>query len=251
VASVLRFVLFAGLMVGLLLFVVVPIAAGPIVGGMVRQAGFPGQDVDVSVDLFGPALFSGRAQTVHLQADDVAVPHGNVGRLDLTLSGVSVSDHSFQSVSGTLHDVMVNGPDGVSISVRTVDLHGPATRAMARGKIDTADAERMVRDVAAGAGVDIDSVELRDGGLRIKSGGNTSDARLRVAGRALILDQDGKSTVLVAPATSEDWHLDGVSIGPDGIQVDLEVDAQALANQLTDLASPAPAEPHASPPPSR
>jgi hypothetical protein len=85
-------------------------------------------------------------------------------------------------------------------------------------------------------------VKLGNGQVTITSGNTTTQADLRVVGRALVLDQSGgTSTVLVAPAPSENWALQGVTVTPSGIQVDMTVDASALAAQLYGTASPAPA----------
>jgi hypothetical protein len=231
-ASFLRFVLFGAVAVALVVFVAVPLLAGPILSSMVRDAGFAGQDLHVGVNLVGTGILSGRAESVHVQARNINVPHGMVGDMDLTLHDVSAMDRSFSAVSGTLHDVHVSGPNGIPVVVNTVDLSGPATTAQARGTISGPDAERLVSAAAAASGTKVDSVRLSQGGLTVSSGGRTTQARLRVAGRALILDHEGASTVLVAPAPSEDWHLEGVSITPTSIQVDLEVDVRALAANL-------------------
>jgi hypothetical protein len=231
-ASLLRFILFAAVAVALILVVAVPLLIGPVVGSMVRDAGFPGQDLHVDVNLIGGGLFSGRAESVHVQAKNVNVPHGQVGDVDLTLKDVSAMDHTFSAVSGTLHNVQVSGPNGIPVVVGTVDLNGPATTTQARGTISGADAERLVSAAATAAGSAVDSVKLGQGGLSITSGGKTTQGKLRVAGRALILDRDGTSTVLIAPAPSEHWHLEGVTVTPGSIQVDLEVDTRALAKDL-------------------
>lgn len=231
-ASFLRFAAFAALVVALLVFVALPLIGGPILGAMVRNAGFTGDDLHVDVNVIGGGIFSGRAESLHLQARNVAVPHGVVGDVDLTLQDVSAIDHSFSAVRGTLHDVKVSGPNGIPVIVDTVDLDGPAAMTQARGTISAPNAERLVTEAAAAAGVSVDSVKLGQGDLKVSSGGTTTNARLRVAGRALILDQGGSSTVLLQPAPSEHWHLENVSITPGSIQVDLEVDVRALAANL-------------------
>ena len=231
-ASFLRFAAFAAVAVALLVFVALPVIGGPILGAMVRDAGFAGEDLHVDVNLVGGGIFSGRAESLHVLARNVAVPHGIVGDVDLTLEDVSAVDHTFSAISGTLHDVQVSGPDGIPVVVGIVDLDGPAASTQARGTISASDAERLVTATAAAAGVSVDSVKLGEGNLKITSGGKTTNAQLRVAGRALVLDQGGKSTVLVQPAASEHWHLEDVSITPASIQVDLEVDVRALAANL-------------------
>lgn len=231
-ASFLRFAAFTAVAIVLLVFVALPVIGGPILGSMVRDAGFAGDDLHVDVNVVGGGIVSGRVESLHVLARNVAVPHGVVRDVDLTLQDVSVVDHSFSAVSGTLHDVQVSGPDGIPVVVGTVDLDGPAAMTRARGTISGPDAERLVSAAATAAGVSVDSVKLGQGDLKISSGGRTTNAHLRVAGRALILDHGGSSTVLVQPAPSEHWHLEDVSVTPGSIQVDLEVDVRALAANL-------------------
>ncbi len=248
--SLVRFLIFTAALIALLVFVVVPLVGAPIIGSMLQQAGLKGQGVNVSLDLMGPAILSGRAESVRVQAQDVAVPHGVVGQMDVVLNDVSVSDHTFTRLSGTLHDVRLKAPDGTPVIVSTVTVDGPASGAHARGTMSAADAQHLVQSVAAKAGVSVDSVKLGNGQVSITSGNTTTQADLRVVGRALVLDQsNGTSTVLVAPAPSENWTLQGVTVTPSGIQVDMTVDASALAAQLYGTASPAPSPsaPHASP----
>ena len=113
VGSFIRFALFATIMVSLLVFVLVPMAAGMLLGSVARDAGLGGDGVKVSVNLLGPGLLAGRAESVNVQGDNVSVPHGVVGHLDLTLGDVSLADHSFSTVSGRLTDVTLNGPGGL------------------------------------------------------------------------------------------------------------------------------------------
>jgi hypothetical protein len=243
VGSLVRFLIFATALAAVVVFVIVPLVGGPIVSSMLRQAGLDGQGVNVSLDLLGPSILSGRAESVRVTAENVNVPHGTVGQMDLTLKDVSVSSRDFTSVSGTLHDVRLTAPDGSPVVVDTVNVSGPATRARASGMMNAADARHLVQTIATKAGLSADAVQLGNGQVSIKSGTKTTQARLRVAGRALVLDQGGNSTVLVAPAPSEHWELEGVTVTPAGIQVDLNVDAQALASELSSQVEGASAPP--------
>ena len=77
-------------------------------------------------------------------------------------------------------------------------------------------------------------MQLQNGKVTLENGSQTQEASLRVAGNALVLDEPGRtSTVLVAPAPSEKWHVSSVNVTPSGISVGLDVDAQGLANELT------------------
>jgi hypothetical protein len=211
----------------------VPIGAAQLVSNLAREAGFSGSNLKVSVDLLGPQLLSGAAQSVHVEGDDVGVPHGVVGHVDVTLDDVSLSDRTFASVSGTLTDVKINAPGG-PVTVGTVNLDGPSRRMHAMGILSATESRKLVRDVASDAGIQVDNVQLQNGTVTLENGSQTVNASLRVAGNALVLDQPGRaSTVLVAPAPSEKWQISSVDVSPAGIRVGLDVDAQGLADSLT------------------
>jgi hypothetical protein len=234
VAGFIRFALFTTILVGLLAFFVVPLVAATLLGSIARDAGLHGDNVSVTVNLFGPGLLSGRAESVHLEGTNVNVPHGVVGDMDMTLSDVSIADHSFSTVSGTLLNLRLSGPGGTSVNVRSVDVQGPSNRARANGTIGAADARALVQAVATNAGVPVDSVQLKDGTITLIKGNLHTEAALRVSGTALVLDRGGvQSTVLLSPATSEDWQLQSVSVTPAGIQVGMTVDAVGLAQTLS------------------
>lgn len=219
-------------MVSLLVFVLVPMAAGMLLGSVARDAGLGGQDVNVSVNLLGPGLLSGRAESVNVQGDNVSVPHGVIGHLDLTLGDVSLADRSFSTLSGHLTDVRLTGPTG-SVLVQTVVLSGPSNHTRANGSVSAVEARKLVMQVAETVGVPVDSVQLKDGSLTLVSGGHRTSGTLRIAGSALVLDRPGtQSTVLFAPAPSEGWQLQSVTVTPDGIQLGLSVDAARLAASM-------------------
>lgn len=215
-----------------MVFVVVPIGAGMLLGSIATDAGMGGHGMKVSVNVLGPAILDGRAESVNFQGDNVNVPHGVVGHVNVTLDNVSLSDHTFSDVSGQLTDVTLKGPGG-SVLVQSVDLSGPSNDTQAMGSVSVAESKKLVKQVAATVGVSVDSVQLKNGTMTLTSGGQQTDASLRIAGAALVLDRPGtQSTVLFAPAVSEDWQLQSVTVTPDGIQLGLSVDTEKLAASL-------------------
>lgn len=228
-----KFIIFSTALIALLLLVGVPLVAGPLLSGIVRDAGLQGDDVQVSIDLMGPGLLAGRAPQIRIQADQVAVSHGVIGRLDLTLHNVSANGHSFESVSGRLEDVRVNGPGGVALVVGSVDLEGPAHATRAAGRIHAEDAVELVARVARQAGMAVDGVIFQQGLLTLTHGDEVTDAHLRVAGDALILERVGSEPqVVLAPAPSEPWRLEDVRITAEGLEIDLTIDANDLAERV-------------------
>ncbi len=231
--GIIRFAAFSAALIALLVFVVIPVVAGPIISGLVRDAGLVGDDVEVSVDVLGPSILSGRVPSLRLQADDVQVPRALIGRLDVTLSDVSAADRSFESISGTLRDVGVMGPGGLRLVVEAIDVEGPAEATRATGRLDPSESEALVREIAGQAGLDVDEVALGDGSLTIRQGGQASEAYLLVAGEALLLEMaDAESVVLLAPAPSESWRLQDVHVTPEGMVVELTVDLRGLAAEV-------------------
>jgi len=228
--GIIKFLVFSTLLVALLVFIGVPLLAGPLLAGMARDAGLEGDGVEVSVNLLGPGLFSGRASEVRVRAEDVTVPRAMIGRLDLTLHGVSPADRTFESVTGHLEDVRVSGPGGLSVMIRSVDLDGPAETTRARGELSAEDSEVLVAQVARDAGLTVDRVRLEAGGLLLIRGEQETQARFRVAGAALILETDDRQEVVVAPVPSEPWRLETVSVTQDGLAIELTVDVRRLAD---------------------
>ena len=226
--SILRVLLVIAGLVIVVAVLAVPIAASQLASNLARDAGFSGSNLKVSVDLLGPQLLSGAAPSVHLEGDDVGVPHGVVGHLDVTLDDVSLTDHTFAAVSGTLTGVRINAPGG-PVTVGTVTLEGPSQRLRATGSLSVLNSRKLIRGVARDARIQVDNVQLKDGKVTLEKGRHTQDVSLRVAGNALVLDQPGlPSTVLVAPAPSEKWQISSVDVSPSGITVGLDVDAQGL-----------------------
>jgi len=229
-----KFAAFSVALIALLVFVVIPVVAGPIISGLVRDAGVVGDDLEVSVDVFGPSILTGRAPSVRLQANAVEVPRAVIGRVDVRLSEVSAADRGFESISGTLWDVHVVGPGGLPMVVESIELEGPAEATRATGRLERSESESLVREIAEQAGVDVDQVSLGDGTVTLRQGGQSMEARLRVAGDTLILARaDASPVVLIAAAPSESWRLRDVRVTPDGLVVDATVDMRDLATQLT------------------
>lgn len=233
-AGLIKFTAFSAALIALLVFVVIPVVAGPIISGLLRDAGLAGDDIDVSVEILGAEILSGRVPAMRLKAEDVEVRNATIGRLDVTLDGVSATDRSFGSISGTLWDVRVAGPGGLPIVLETVHLAGPAGSARATGTLDRSESQALVRAVAGQAGVTIDEVTLGDGILTLQQDGQTTEAQARLAGERLVLEMEGAEPVeLLPPAPSGSWRVREVGITPDGMTVELSVDLRGLAGQLT------------------
>ncbi len=233
--SLLRFAAFAVVVVGLLVFLVVPVVASPVLTQMVRDMGLQADDLDVRIEYFDPSLFAGRTDSLQIRASNASMPPATVGTLDLTFGGVSFIDRTFQTIRGELLDVVVVA-SGLSFSVESIQVSGPASAATASGSLNEAQSEHLVRTAAQRVGVTLDDVRFVSGSLRIRTGGIETPARLAVRGGALVLQLDaGPPVLLLQPAPTDPWRLTDAYVTERGITIAGVVDAMRLAQRIGGL----------------
>jgi hypothetical protein len=233
--SFLRFAVFFIALVGLLVYVVLPAVAAPLLTQMLRDQGLRGDDLNVSVDYFDPSLLAGRAQRLTVRGNNIELPPALVGRLELILGGVSLLDRSFESIDGQLHDVTL-AAGGLTVEVASIELAGPATSASATGRFTPEQAQQLVERAAARAGFELDEVRLIEGGLRLSRAGIETGAAIAVRGGALILSPEvGQPVLLIQPAPSDPWRLSDAVVSTAGVSVSGTVDAAALAGYVSAL----------------
>jgi hypothetical protein len=238
VFRLLRFLAFFVLVVGLLVYLVLPAVASPLLTQYVRDMGVRADTLNVTVDTFDPALLSGRAARLRVEGTNVEIGRARVGELDVTFGNVSLFDRSFQSLSGQLDDVLVAG-GGISAAATEVNVLGPADRASATGRFDDTQSEDMVKVAAQRVGVTLDDAQLVDGGLRLTLNGIEVGAGISVQGGALVLHTGiGEPVVLLQPATSDPWRLEEAYVSPSGITVRGTVDARRIASLMAQAPSP-------------
>lgn len=220
------------LLVSLLVFVLLPAVASPLLSQMLRERGLRGDDLNVSVAYLDPALLTGRADELTVRGRNVELPPALVGSLELTFGGVSLIERTFESIRGTLDDVTL-AAGGLTVNVSSVEVDGPADAAAASGRFGAAETQELVEHAARRAGLPIDSVHLVDGGLRLRLGSIETTARIAVAGGALVLEPDiGQPVVLLQPAPSDPWRLTEAFVSPNGVTVIGALDAATLASLL-------------------
>lgn len=226
------------LLVSLLVFVVLPAVASPLLTQMLRERGLRGDDLNVSVAYFDPALLTGRADEITVRGRNVELPPALVGDLELRFGDVSLSERTFESIRGTLHDVRL-AAGGLTVNVSAVEVDGPADAATASGEFDAVATQQLVEHAARRAGLPIDSVNLVDGGLRLRLGSLETTAGIAVAGGALILEPGvGQPVVLLQPAPSDPWRLTEAFVSPRGVTVIGALDATTLASFLWSTQEP-------------
>ncbi|MEO6351435.1 MAG: hypothetical protein ABIP53_12355, partial [Candidatus Limnocylindrales bacterium] len=175
----LRFVAFFVLLVGVLGLVVLPLIASPILTGMVRDMGLKSDTLKVSVELFDPLLFVGRARAVHITAYAVDISPAGIGSMDLTLGGASFFERSWQTVDGELRDVSLT-TGGERFTVGSVKVTGEAEEANATARLTGPELEALVKFAAGRAGMSVDAVLLTNEGVRVVIGGVAGPGRIEV-----------------------------------------------------------------------
>jgi hypothetical protein len=233
VLRLVRFAIFFVLLVGVLVFIVLPALISPLLTQYVRDQGVEAEQLTVSVDFFDPALLWGRVGHLHVVASGVQVGKASVGSLDLTLGNVSLFDRTFETLSGTLTDVTVTA-SGLSAQATRVDVAGPAEAASATGQFDSQQSADLVRAAAQRASIPLDDAQLVDGGLRLVIAGVSMTAGIGVEGGALVLRPPvGDPILLLQPAPSDPWRLDEAYVTATGITVRGTVDSTRFAPGMT------------------
>lgn len=230
--GVIRFLAFAVLLVALLVFVVAPAVASPLLSQMVRDMGLAADDVEVTIEAFDPSLFAGRSQKVRVRASSAILYPATIEQLDLTFGDVSFFERTFQTVRGELRGVVLTA-GGLALSVSEVTLGGPAHEVQAAARLTAAETEEMVHSAAQRVGIVLDDVRFAGGGLRVTLSGVEVAARVDVAGGALVLTPEaGPQLLLLQPAPADPWRLTEAYVTSDGITINGAVDASRLAQQL-------------------
>jgi hypothetical protein len=233
VAGFIRFVAFFGVLILVLALVVLPLVAGPILTGMVRDMGLRSDTLRVSVELFDPMLVVGRPRAVHVVASGVDLSPAGIGSFELTLGGVSLFDRTWQTVDGELRDISVT-TGGERFNVGSVRVTGDAAAAQATARLSAPEIEALIRYTARREGLPLDDVQLTSAGIRVTINGIEGSGRLEVRGGALVLiPGTGTGGIpLLQPAPSDAWQLEEAWISDDAVNVRGVVDTTSLARQV-------------------
>ena len=230
--GLLGFLIFSALLIGVMVLVVVPVVAGPLIGSYLQGAGIvQGNGVTVDTQGSGAELVTGRVAALRVRGTDVNVQGVIVGDLDVTLHGVSLGPRTFDSLEGRLHNVRVRIPGGPQITIDSVGVTGPSATVTAVGHLAADQAAIVIRDAAARAGVRLDTVILRQGSVQVAQGSVAASASLAVKDGVLVLvpGRALPTVELLRPAPDSGWTLRAVTVGPDGIDLAGTIDAGRLA----------------------
>ncbi len=222
------------MLAAVLVFVVVPLLAGPILTQMVRDAGVRSNNLAVTVALFDPSLLFGRSRSMHISADEVDISPAGVGSIELTLGDVSFFDQTWATVDGEIRDIRLT-TGGQTFAVDTLTVDGPADSANATARLSAAQTEALIRFAAEREGLRIDDVRFSDTGVHVSLRGVAADAQLDVRGGALVLVPPGGQggIALIQPAPSDAWQLSEAWVSDEGLNLRGVVDTRRLVEAVT------------------
>lgn len=230
--GLIRFVIFAGLLVGVLVFVGVPLVAVPLLEQSIRDLGLRSDTLSVSIDTFDASLLTGNARELRVQATNVDLAPASVGSLNLTFGRVSLLDRGFETVRGELADVTLRA-GGLALAVASVRIDGPAGAATATGRMTDQQTSELISQAARHEGIALDGVTVAGGRLELRNGRLIVRADVAVRGGALVLEpEQGPAVVLLQPAPADPWRLSEAWLSNGGLNVRGIVDAGRLAQRL-------------------
>lgn len=228
----LRFAAFAVVLVALLVFIVVPAIASPLLTQTVRDMGLQADDLAVTVEPFHLSLLTGRSERLHVRGSNVRIPPGQVERLDLTFGRVSFLARTFGTVKGELGGVALHA-GGLDITISSIEVDGLADSADATARLNAAESEDLIALAARRGGLVLDQVRLADGALTVRLAGLDTRAGISVQGGALVLEPRGAAPVLLLqPLPTDPWRLTEAWVTTDGLTIRGVVDASRLAGRL-------------------
>ena len=230
----LRFLAFFAVLAAVLVLVIVPLIAGPILTQMVRDTGVKSNNLAVTVALFDPTLLLGRSRSMHISADAIDMSPAGVGSLDLTLGDVSFFDQTWETVDGEMRDIHLT-TGGQTFAVDTLTVAGPADSANATARLSADETEALIRFAAEREGLRIDDVKFGNTGVRVSLRGVDADAQLDVRGGALVLVPPGGQggIALIQPAPSDAWQLSEAWVSDEGLNLRGTVDTTRLVEAIT------------------
>jgi hypothetical protein len=229
--SFLGFLVFIAALVAVLAAFALPAVVSPLVVSAVRSASpFGDQPLDVEVDVDAIGLIRGFVREIRISGEDLERDGVVVGSLDLAIQGVSIGDQGFAGLAGGLDAVDVGLPEGTSIRVGSVELSGPSTAVHARATLEAPEAEALILAAFADAGLELDGLQLVEGGVAVDVFGTRAEVGLAVANGAIVAPSllGLASVPVLQPQPGDAWRVVGLSVEPGGLEIDATVDAGRL-----------------------
>ena len=230
----LRFLAFFAVLAAILLLVVAPLVAGPLLTQTVRAQGVRSSNLAVTLALFDPTILLGRSRSMHVSADQVDMPPALIGSLELTLGDVSFFDRTWATVDGEMRDIRLT-TGGRTFVVDTLTVAGPANAANATVRLSAEATESLIRFAAEREGLRVEDVRFSGTGVRVDLAGVQADAQVDVRGGALVLVPPGgeDGVALIQPAASDPWQLSEAWVSDEGLNLRGTVDTTRLVESVT------------------
>ena len=229
--SLLGFLVFIAVVIGLVVAFAVPAFVAPMVVAAVRDASpFGDQPIDVEVDVDAVGLLRGFVGEIRISGEDLSRDEVRIGALDLVIRDVRIADNSFDALDGALGDVAVPVFDLEPLVVDRIALAGASDDVSATATLDHDAALAFVTRSFAEQGIDASGIELIDGGVSVVIFEQRVDLMIGVADGALVIpDVLGTGPMdLLAPLPEDPWRLTGVTTTFGGLEIVAEVDAGTL-----------------------
>jgi len=212
---------------GTIAFVAAPVVAQPLIAQSVRAAlpfGADPLEVDASVDTFH--LLAGSIDAIHVTGRGLETTSASISSLDVTADDVSIGNHGFASMTGTLDTVVLHRPSGADLAIDRITLSGASSAVEADALLGRASVIDLVKTALAGSGLPVCAVELTAGGLRVTVLGQPTAVAVGVADGPVTLAGSvaGGSIVLFRPEAGDGWRITGVSTSPSGVDVHAVLD---------------------------
>jgi hypothetical protein len=229
--SLFGFLVFIAVLVGLVGSFVAPAVVAPMVVTAVRAASpFGEQPLDVHADVDPLGLVRGFVGEIRISGKDLIEHEVRIGTLDVVARGVGIGDHQFAAVSGGLDGVTLTLPTGQPLVIGRIELSGASDAVVAVAKLDYDAAVAFINWSFDDAGLAIGDVELIDGGVSAQIFDQRVELDVAVVDDALVIPDilgAGQMDLLV-PQPDDSWRLTGVSVSPDGMELQALVDVSEL-----------------------
>ena len=224
------FLVFAGILIGVLVFAAGPLVVRPLAVEAVR-AMIPGGDVvDVGVDVDGFDLLRGQLGEVRVAGGSLGSDSISLRSYELRAYRVGLDGRTFATLTGALEGVTVTLADGSVLDVGHVALSGSSTALQADVQLLPPAAEAIISAALADAGLAVERVSLVEGGVEVELLGQRTIAPLAYRDGALLLPSimGQGNIVVIEPPAGDAWAVTGLRTLPTGMDIAVTIDVGAL-----------------------
>jgi hypothetical protein len=224
------FVVVTAAVVAVLVFVVAPLVARPLIASLVRDA-LPIDDGAVTVEVdVSPALLSGEVDALTIAGRDLRSGDATIGLLQVELASFNLVSRAFKVIDGRLEDVEVRLADGTAVSLERIDVSGPSDALRAAANLDAAAVEGLVRSKLEEQGIRPDAMRLGDDAIEVDAQGVTIRARISVHDGGLYLEPDRliEPLAVLEYGQAGPWLVIAATLAPAGLVVEATTQLEAM-----------------------